>query len=205
MPGRRPRRPRAETIDEILAIAVDLMARDGVAALSLSDVARRLGIQPPSLYKYFPSKLALYDALFTEGARRALAEFRAGAETAEPGLPALAAGIERLGRFVLDNPTYAQLLFWRPVPGFQPSAEAYLPAVQMVDEIGAVVRAAVDHGQLHPDAATEDGNAVLSSLVAGVFTQQLANEPAASFDDGRFTRLLPRLLQMYAASYPPSQ
>ena len=50
----RRRRRRQETIDEILDIAVQVMAEEGVAGLSLSEVARRMGIQPPSLYKYFP-------------------------------------------------------------------------------------------------------------------------------------------------------
>jgi len=40
-----------------------------VAALSLREVARRVKLQVPSLYAYFPSKMALYDALFREGIR----------------------------------------------------------------------------------------------------------------------------------------
>ena len=63
---RRTRR-RQETIEEILDVAIELMATEGVAALSLSAVARRLGMQPPSLYQYFPSKMAIYDALFQRG------------------------------------------------------------------------------------------------------------------------------------------
>ena len=63
-PGARRLRRRQETIDEILQHAVAVMQADGVAALSLSEVARRMGIKPPSLYKYFPSKLAVYDELF---------------------------------------------------------------------------------------------------------------------------------------------
>ncbi|HEY6429119.1 MAG TPA: helix-turn-helix domain-containing protein, partial [Acidimicrobiales bacterium] len=62
-PDRRARR-RQETIEEILAIARDVMAEEGVNGLSLAEVARRLGVQPPSLYKYFPSLMAIYDALF---------------------------------------------------------------------------------------------------------------------------------------------
>lgn len=58
---------RQATIEEILAVAVDLMARDGVAGLSLSAVARGAGMKPPSLYGYFPSKVALCDALFARG------------------------------------------------------------------------------------------------------------------------------------------
>ncbi|WP_082634420.1 helix-turn-helix domain-containing protein [Arthrobacter alpinus] len=43
---------RQETIEEILAAAVDLMARDGVAGMSLSAVARAVGMKPPSIYEY---------------------------------------------------------------------------------------------------------------------------------------------------------
>ena len=57
--------------------------------LSLAEVARRLGVQPPSLYKYFPSLMAIYDALFLEGQRENLEAMRAGMQGAEPGLDAL--------------------------------------------------------------------------------------------------------------------
>src|SRR5690242_13484503 len=134
---------RQETIAEILAIAVELMAADGVAALSLSDVARRLGIQPPSLFKYFPSKLALYDALFAESARGVLVVFRDGIAGAAPGVPALRASVAAMGRWSLANQPLAQLLFWRPVPGFSPSEEAFRPSAELVEEIRGVLRAAV--------------------------------------------------------------
>src|SRR4029450_10970308 len=62
-----------QTIEEILDVAIQVMAEDGVAALSLAEVARRMGMRPPSLYQYFPSKLAVYDALFERGARQTLA------------------------------------------------------------------------------------------------------------------------------------
>jgi AcrR family transcriptional regulator len=201
---RRGRR-RAETIEEIVAIAVELMGRDGVAALSLSDVARRLGIQPPSLYKYFPSKLALYDAVFAAGARRVRDEFRAAAAAAEPGLPALAAGVDALARFGLDNPVYAQLLFWRTVPGFEPSAESYAYAVAFTDEVAATIGAAVAQGRLRPDAAGPDGMALLSSMVGGALTQQMANQPGVAYEDARYVALLPRLLDLFVTAYAPEE
>src|SRR5271154_1004011 len=80
---RRARR-RQETIEEILDIAEDVMAEEGVNGLSLAEVARRLGVQPPSLYKYFPSLLAVYDAIFLRGQLEHLAQIRAGMAEAEP-------------------------------------------------------------------------------------------------------------------------
>src|SRR5262249_48217199 len=99
---RRSRR-REQTIDEILAVAVEVMAREGAAGLSLPEVARRMGIQPPSLYKYFPSKLALYDELFRRGSGEVLSVFRAAAARAEPGWAALAAGIEAVMRMGMEH------------------------------------------------------------------------------------------------------
>ncbi len=176
-----------------------------MAGLSLSEVARRMGIQPPSLYKYFPSKLAIYDALFARGAREVLTVFRAATARAEPGWAALAAGIEAIMRRGLDHQVVAQLLNWRPVPGFEPSQEAFAPSIELVEEVRRLLQAAADRGELHPDAASEDGVALLSVLIAGVMSQQLANEPAASFQQGRFTRLAPRMLELFRCAYPPKR
>src|SRR5215467_4931991 len=145
-PTGRRRRRREQTIDEILAVAVEVMSQVGVAGLSLSEVARRMGIQPPSLYKYFPSKLALYDELFKRAAREVLAVFRAAAARAEPGWMALTAGTEAIMRLGLDHQVAGQLLNWRPVPGFEPSAEAFAPSLEFVGEIRALLQAAADRG-----------------------------------------------------------
>src|SRR5271154_2667004 len=123
-PDRRARR-RQDTIREILDIARDVMTEEGVNGLSLAEVARRLGVQPPSLYKYFPSLMAIYDALFLEGQHQNLEAMRGGMEGAEPGLDALIAGLEASGRWCLANRAVAELLFWRPVPSFHPSPEAF--------------------------------------------------------------------------------
>src|SRR5215472_15131691 len=82
----RPARRRLETIDEILAIARDVMTEVGVNGLSLAEIARRLGVQPPSLYKYFPSLIGVYDELFARGQAENLAVMRAGMRDAAPGL-----------------------------------------------------------------------------------------------------------------------
>jgi AcrR family transcriptional regulator len=199
----RRQQRRQETIEQIQRIAIDVMAADGVAALSLAEVARRMGIRPPSLYKYFPTRLAVYDALFRDGSRQVLAEVTAAMSATEPGLPALAAGLDAISRFCLRNQVVSQLLYWRPVPGFVPSPEAYAPSLELVASVRATLRAAVEKGQLHPDAESDEGEAMLTTLVAGVMSQQVANAPDESFDEGRFTRLLPRLLTLYASAYPP--
>src|SRR5436853_3394877 len=85
---RRARR-RQETIEEILDIAEDVMGEVGVNGLSLSEVARRLGVKPPSIYKYFDSLMDIYSALFERGQRANLDIMRTAMERAEPGVDAL--------------------------------------------------------------------------------------------------------------------
>jgi AcrR family transcriptional regulator len=200
--ARRTRR-RTETVEEILRVAVDVMREEGVAALSLSEVARRIGVRPPSLYKYFPSRMAVYDALFRRGAAQVLDRFRTATAAAEPGIEALAAGIDAFGRWGAENGALAQLLFWRPVPGFVPSPESFGRAVDLVLDVKMHLAAAVERGQLRPEAATDEGQAVLSVLTGGAFSQHAANEPDVAYDEGRYTRLVPLLLDMFVRMYAP--
>jgi AcrR family transcriptional regulator len=54
-------------IQTILDTARAIMRAEGVAALSMQELARRLDMRAPSLYNYFPGKMAVYDALFRLG------------------------------------------------------------------------------------------------------------------------------------------
>lgn len=202
--GDRRSRRRAETREEILDIALDLMTEEGVAGLSLAAVARRLGIRPPSLYKYFPSRHAVYDALF----RRGQEQYRdtvtdAAARAPEPGLAAIGGAFDAGARWIMRNQTLTQLIFWRPVPKFAPTPEAYAPALETHDLMHRLVLAAVERGELHPDAAAPAGLDLLASLITGPVSQQLANEPDVAFEDGRYMRLVAGLPGLFAAAYPP--
>jgi AcrR family transcriptional regulator len=200
---RRSRR-RRQTIDEILDVSVALMETEGVAALSLSAVARQLGMQPPSLYQYFPSKLAIYDALFQRGAE----QVRDAHRTARVGLPVerqLEAALTAYSRWCMTNQVLAQLLFWRTVPGFEPSQEAFAPAVESIEDLKLDLQQAVDAGRLHQDATSDQGIALFTSLSAGVLSQQMANEPQATYETGRYTQLLPVVTEMFFRYYEPTR
>lgn len=189
--------------EAILQEAAEQIARDGAAALSLSAVARRIGIRQPSLYKYFPSRFGVYDELFRRGSLTALDTLREAATSAEAGLPALRAAVTASVRLAVARPVAAQLLVWRPVPGFEPSPEAYAPQLEYVDTVRGMLRDAVELGQLHPDAASERGVALLSVLVSGVIGQQLANEPDAQPEEGRFVALVDEVLDMFIEHFAP--
>src|ERR1044072_7000588 len=67
-PKRDRRAERREaTRAEIVEAAWEQVRADGLAALNLRDLAAHVGMQAPSLYSYFDSKHAIYDAMFIQG------------------------------------------------------------------------------------------------------------------------------------------
>jgi AcrR family transcriptional regulator len=201
-PDRRTRR-REQTRSEILDHALQIMAEDGVAGLTMARLARAMTIQPPSLYKYYPSLLAVYDALFRRGQSANLEALRDGMRDAAPGLEAVAGAMEATGRWAVANPVLAQLMFWRPVPGYHPSAEAFGPALLIIDLLRSALADAAARGQLHPDAATDAGMELLSIMHFGIISQHLANDPGSDWEHGRYTRRHREILALFINAYPP--
>jgi AcrR family transcriptional regulator len=201
-PDRRSRR-REQTRSEILDQALRIMIEDGVAGLTMSRLARAMGVQPPSLYKYYPSLLAVYDALFGRGQRANLEALRDGLHGASPGLDAVAGAMEATGRWAVANPVLAQLLFWRPVPGYEPSAEAFAPALEIIALLRGALAEAVALGQVQPAAASDAGMELLSILHFGVISQHLANDTGSDWEHGRFTRRHADIVRLFVSAYPP--
>ena len=200
---RRARR-RQETLEEILDLAEAVMTEEGVNGLSLAEVARRLGVQPPSLYKYFPSLMSVYDALFLRGQHEHLRVVRDAMGGAEPGLAAIQAGLDAGGRWCLENRALAQLLFWRPVPSFEASPEALEPSVEMIALIRNALTEAVAAGELGPGGDSDEAIQLISILTSGTLTQAMANEPQLPWGKGRFSPLFPKLIALLPAAYPPT-
>jgi len=195
---------RQQTIEEALDTAVAIMEEAGVGGLSMSEIARRLGMRQPSLYKYFPSLHAVYDALFARGVERSGAAVQAAVAAEPRGLASIRAASRALVRWAVENPALAQLMYWRPVPGFVPNAETFAPSVQLMEQLQAALAAAVRAGVLHPDAASAEAPRLYTIVLAGVISLQMANEPGAGYDSGTFTSLTDTALDMFFARYAPS-
>ena len=194
---------RQQTIEEALDAAVAIMEEAGVGGLSMSEIARRLGMRQPSLYKYFPSLHAVYDALFARGVAGTAGAIQAAVAEGPRGVVTIRAAGRALVRWAVENPALAQLLYWRPVPGFAPTAATFAPSVALMDQLRAAFAAAVRAGELHPTAAFEEAPRLFTIVLSGLISQQLANEPGAGYDTGVFTSLTDAALNMFFARYAP--
>src|SRR4051794_38247981 len=142
------------------------MAEAGAGGLTVAELARRLGVQPPSLYKYFDSVLSIYDELFRRGHREHLEAVQTAMSAADPGVPAILAGMRAGAIWATQQPTLAQLLFWRPVPGFEPSPDAFGPSLTMVDQFRRALHDAAQSGQIDAELASEETLGLLSVIAA---------------------------------------
>jgi AcrR family transcriptional regulator len=197
---RRARR-RRETIEEALDHAVAIMGEQGVGGLTISEMARRVGVKAPSLYKYFPSLHAVYDALFARGLASSDAAVQAAITAPPSGLMRIRAGTRAVVRWCVDNPALAQLLYWRAVPGFEPSPETFAASARGMEQLRAELAEAVRRGELHPRADSDDAVRMLTILMSGLFTQQMANQPGVAYDNGLFTRRTDDALDMFIVYY----
>jgi AcrR family transcriptional regulator len=177
-------RRRDERVALIVAAAWELARADGIGGLSLHALAREVGIRQPSLYSYFDSKHALYDAMFADGNRQLLERLDA-LELPGDRRAAVKAFVRAFIDFAVEDPARNELLFHRPIPGFEPSAESY-------EHAQAVLRRAVDLLHAAGLEAQADVDCFVA-MVAGLIEAQISNDPGGD----RWTRHLDRLTDMY--------
>ncbi|PZS15607.1 MAG: TetR/AcrR family transcriptional regulator [Pseudonocardiales bacterium] len=178
---------RSDTRAEILEAAWVIAREKGLAELTLREVGARIGMRAPSLYSYFDSKNAIYDAMFAQAWSGCLAAF----DDLEKRLPRTPrAELKKMARAFFD---YAvadlarhQLMNQRTISGFVPSTEAYAPAVGVLERVRShFVRCGVDRAD-HFD--------LYIALVGGLIDAQQANDPGGS----RWSALLDQAIDMFA-------
>jgi hypothetical protein len=82
------------------------------------------------------------------------------------------------------------LLFARPIPGFDPSTEAYAPAVEVLERTTALLHAAGMRAQSDVDCFV--------AMVGGLVAAQNSNQPGGN----RWVRHLDRLIDLYLDHLP---
>src|SRR5688500_9146530 len=115
----------AATKAEILEAAWVQVRANGLAALSLRDLARSVGMRSPSLYSYFDSKNAIYDAMYAQGAQQFVDEQKASMPLPDDPVDALKVALHFFVEFCAADFARYQLLFQRTIPGFEPSPESF--------------------------------------------------------------------------------
>ncbi len=202
-PSLRRQRMRDTMVHTILDTARAIMREDGVAALSMQELARRMDMRAPSLYNYFSSKMDIYDALFRQG-------FTLFAEHLDKSVAGAQNWQEKLRRtfeaymvFALQNPDLYQLCFERPVPGFVPSEESLgisFGSLQL-----AYKRAMHLFAEIQTDLSPEQTTDLIIAMMHGLTAMHISNEPHLPIGQGRFGALIPAMLSVLEKAWSKPQ
>ncbi|MET0837896.1 MAG: TetR/AcrR family transcriptional regulator [Marmoricola sp.] len=178
---------REATRRDILQAAWDLARENGLSSLTLRDVAERVGMRAPSLYSHFESKHAIYDAMFGQ----AWSDYEVAQREAATDLPAHPrSALKQMSHHYYDFATQDlarhQLMDVRVIPGFEPTPEAYAPAVRVLEN-GR--RTLSEHG-----IDSDDDFDLWVAIIGGLVNQHHANDPGGT----RYAGLLDRAVDMWA-------
>lgn len=180
---RRAERHEA-TRAEILEAAWELVRAEGLAALSLRELAHKVGMRAPSLYSYFDSKNAIYDAMYAQGSREYLEQESRLVLTGEP-LHDLKAGARFFVEFCTEDPARYQLLFQRTIPGFEPSPESFAISVE---GLARLRQRFAGMGFTDPEVLD-----LFTAIGTGLTDQQISNDPGGD----RWSRLADEAVEMF--------
>jgi AcrR family transcriptional regulator len=196
----RRQRNREATIQSILDTARAIMRAEGVAALSMQELARRMDMRAPSLYNYFSGKMDIYDALFRLGFTLYAGQVEEMLKNVVTLRDEIRVHFEAYLSFAIANPELYQLCFERPVPGFVPS-EASLRL-----SFGILQRSYERAEQTKKEYAPEtdlSAQQIVDLVIAmshGLTAMHLANEPHLPMGQGRFGALIPVFLSILEKS-----
>jgi AcrR family transcriptional regulator len=145
-PPRKPRADAERNRQRILEIAKKAFTRSG-ANISLDDLARQAGIGPGTLYRHFPTRDALLEAVYrTEVEKLATAERELS--QAMPPVEALRAWMLLFVDYIAAKQIIApalNTLVGGPSKLFEASGS------QIKGAIGALVERAIESGDIRPD------------------------------------------------------
>jgi AcrR family transcriptional regulator len=185
----RRQRNRERTMGTILETSRAIMREQGVAALSMHELARRMGMRAPSLYNYFDGLMDLYDAVFRQGMVIFGTHIQAYTQGAPTWQEAVRLAMEAYLSFAVEFPELYQLCFERPVPGFAPSEESMRVSLENLQTAYQHVADLKDN--LDSTLPAEQIADLVISLMHGLTALHMANEPHLPVGQGRFGSLIP--------------
>ena len=200
MKSNRRLRNRELTIQTILETARAIMREEGVAALSMQELARRMDMRAPSLYNYFSGKMEIYDTLFRLGFTLYDEHRREVLKEAKNIYDEIRLSIEAHMSFALEHPELYQLCFQRPVPGFIPSKASLELSFgllhQAYDQVGVLREV------LETDLSNQQLADTVIAIMHGLTSKHLANEPDLPIGQGRFGSLIPVVVSILETAWP---
>jgi AcrR family transcriptional regulator len=158
----RPLRADAQRNRErVLAVAMEAFATEGLA-VSVPEIARRAGVGVGTIYRQFPTKEALFEAIVIEGMTAMLEQARELASADDPG-EAFFRFVQQAGEEGADNLALKDALAGT---GYDINASTSDIAEELIGLIATLLSRGQEAGAVRKDVSVAD----LLALISGVLT-----------------------------------
>ena len=181
---------RAATV----AAVVQLAAEHNPSDITTTAIARHMGVTQGSLFKHFPTKEAILEAVMGWVAERLLADVDKAAQAAASPKAALEAMFMAHVAFVSDHPGVPRMLF-----GELQRAGMSAPkrmAQTLIRRYGERLGMVIEQGKATGELSAELDNAAAVTMLIGMI-QGLVMQSLLAGDVARITRDAPRLFAIY--------
>jgi len=169
----------ATTRTKLVRAAAEVVAEQGYGAASVAEIARRAGTATGTLYRHFASKGELFAYVFRDAAERQLEAMREAAAAESRYVDKLQAVLERYALDALANRRLSWALVYEPVDAIV-DAERLAYRRRYCDQMGGLIQAAVNAGELPPQPASVSAAGVVGALaeaLVGPLAPVRANRP----------------------------
>ncbi|MBM7788466.1 TetR/AcrR family transcriptional regulator [Tenggerimyces flavus] len=159
--------------ERVLAVAQEAFATEGLA-VSIPEIARRAGVGVGTIYRQFPTKEALFEAIVVEG-MTAILESARSLSTAEDAGAAFFQFVEEATEEGAVNGALKDALAGT---GYDLKAATSGTAEELVQIIGTLLRRGQEAGAVRTDVTVPELFALISGVLAATATDRNRDRPA---------------------------
>ncbi|MBI2469841.1 MAG: TetR/AcrR family transcriptional regulator [Planctomycetes bacterium] len=144
--------------DQIAKVALNILGSHGISGLSMTNVARPLGIVPSAIYRHFKNKDEMVDAAITYFQERLLGNTNAVCAETPDSLKRLKMLLMRHIKFIQENhQSFPRIVFSDDVYNRHPERKTKIYGLIRcyLKRIGEIISQGQHEGRIRPDADPE--------------------------------------------------
>lgn len=181
---------RTATVETVIALA----ATTNPGEITTTAIASRMGLTQGALFRHFPTKDAILQAVISWVSEQLMARVHAAADTAPTPLAGLEAVFTAHTQFVVAHPGVPRIVFGQ-LQHAEPTVAKRMVQAMMErygQRVNALLREAQASGEVAPDVDIEAATVLFIGTIQGLVMQALI-----SGDVGRIARDAPRVFVLY--------
>ncbi|MGE5622030.1 MAG: TetR/AcrR family transcriptional regulator [Bacillota bacterium] len=181
---------RAVTVDTV----VELAAEQNPSEITTSAIAKRMGLTQGALFRHFPTKEAILQAVMEWVADQLLSRVDQAAEAAPSPLSALEAAFMAHVDFVVQRPGVPRIIFGELQRAEETAPKRLVQAIvrRYGERLHKLIEAGKAKGELDPDLDSEAAAVLFIGTIQGLVMQSLL-----AGDVSRIRRDAPRVFAIY--------